>query len=179
MQDVILFENLIEKHTIENWKKYLTENLKMTRSGNSGSDNEMGIMHYACNQNRFPDHVSDSIIDIYNFLCDTLEPRCDLKFNREHMTQCVFNSYSYGEYSGVHQDNSNWTFIVYLNTEWKIDWGGATELYTEDRKRIRYSALPLGGDVLLFKSEIPHRSLVPERICTRDKFSLTFQCLTL
>ena len=43
MQDIILFENLIDTQTIENWKKYLTENLKLTRSGNSGSNNEMSM----------------------------------------------------------------------------------------------------------------------------------------
>lgn len=50
------------------------------------------------------------------------------------------------------------TFLIYLNSEWKYEWGGATELQTDDHTIFEY---PTPGKLVAFDSQTLHRACAP------------------
>jgi hypothetical protein len=74
-----------------------------------------------------------------------------------------FNGYTYGTEGYLHRDQNlpvdNYaqeTILVYCNSEWKPDWAGETQFFSEDRKEIVYSTLPWPNKIICFDSSIPH-----------------------
>lgn len=180
MQDILLFENLIEKKVIDSFREFMISQAPWTRGGNSGFNNENGMYHWACPfENMEESDLYYTAIDMFDLLIQRIEQNSDLKFNPDKVQQIVLNCYEYGNYSGPHKDNLDdenaISMILYLNTDWKPEWGGNTEFYDEAMQRVTSAVSPIGGDVVVFPGNLWHRGGDVSRICTKAKYSITYQ----
>jgi Rps23 Pro-64 3,4-dihydroxylase Tpa1-like proline 4-hydroxylase len=72
-----------------------------------------------------------------------------------------FNLIQRGGYLDVHADG-NWhdamrvhrrlNLILYLNADWKPEWGGALEFYDAQAERVEASVLPVGNRLVMFET---------------------------
>ena len=68
------------------------------------------------------------------------------------------------------EDNKrHFSFVYYLNPDWKPEFGGELEVYHGETNQIKLSVLPVGGTFILFKSDIEHE------VCTSkaERFSIS------
>lgn len=88
------------------------------------------------------------------------------------------NGQTFGQNGGFHQDSkkpNDWTFLLYLNVidSRYIDlWGGATEFETKDG---RFSQVPEPNLGILFKSDILHRGLSPNRYINEMRVTIAWK----
>lgn len=80
--------------------------------------------------------------------------------------ECHYAIYEPGHYYKRHTDTTTknnrrfFSFIIYLNPEWTDRDGGQLRAYSEtDHNTILFSALPLSGQMILFRSHIEHEVL--------------------
>lgn len=84
-------------------------------------------------------------------------------FGDRNVLRCYFNGYTFGTEGYIHKDQTKTipghkqeTILVFCTKEWKADWAGETQFFTEDQKNVVYSTLPLPNRVVCFNSSIPH-----------------------
>ncbi len=87
--------------------------------------------------------------------------------------RCYANSHTFGVEGYPHTDSTRdneTTYIVYLNPEWKRNWGGETAFY--EGEDIIKSVMPKFGRVVEFSSNIWHCARSVSRICPAQRFTL-------
>lgn len=180
MQDILLFEELIEKQAIDEFREYLISESAWRRGGTSGFNNENDLRHWACSFQKMKEcDLYYATINMFDLLVRRIEKMSDLRFDKDICQQIVLNCYEYGNYSGIHKDNLDndkaVSIILYLNTDWRPEWGGNTEFYDDEIKRVTTAVSPIGGDAVVFPGNIWHRGGDVARICTQPKYSITYQ----
>ncbi|MES2801005.1 MAG: 2OG-Fe(II) oxygenase [Bdellovibrionota bacterium] len=74
--------------------------------------------------------------------------------------ECHFAFYPPGHFYKKHIDQTKdnnkrfFSFVIYLNPDWKITDGGKLVGYSEERKL--FEVMPLFGEMIIFRSDIPH-----------------------
>lgn len=88
------------------------------------------------------------------------------------------NGYTYGTDGYPHiddpwigemfgEENVTETVVVYLNEDWKPEWGGETVLFNDSHDDIELAVLPKFGRALVFKSNQLHAGRSPSRKCPK------------
>jgi SM-20-related protein len=80
-------------------------------------------------------------------------------------------SHFYQRHSDQKKENNKrqFSFVYYLNPEWKPEYGGELVGYKGASDEIEFSVFPYGGTLALFKSDIEHEV----RISNSARFSIT------
>lgn len=87
--------------------------------------------------------------------------------------ECHYSIYNPGQFYRRHQDiteqknKRHFSFVIYLNPDWKTNEGGELIGYTGESVLFRVS--PDIGRMVLFRSDLEHEVLAPER----QRFTLT------
>lgn len=84
------------------------------------------------------------------------------------------NGQTYGLDGDWHQDSiekNEYTFVYYVNEEWKSNWGGET-LFSIDNKII--SVMPKHNKGILFPSNVSHYGKAPARDCYKLRVTIAF-----
>lgn len=87
--------------------------------------------------------------------------------------RCYANCHTYGVEGYPHTDSlhdEETTTVIYLNREWKREWGGETAFY-DGQENIK-SVMPAFGRVVMFASNIVHCARSVSRICPVARMTL-------
>lgn len=80
--------------------------------------------------------------------------------------RCYANQHFYGHEGAPHRDgdrDNETTTVLYINREWKREWGGETAFY--QGQEIIKSVMPKFGRLVMFPSNITHCARAVSRIC--------------
>jgi Rps23 Pro-64 3,4-dihydroxylase Tpa1-like proline 4-hydroxylase len=97
-------------------------------------------------------------------------------FQDSYLLKSYVNAHSYGTEGYPHIDSTidgDQTLVVYLNKEWKKEWGGESLIYDNDD--IIFAQLPKFNTGLLFNSELWHCARGVTRICPEIRTTLVFK----
>tara|TARA_R100000005_G_C4992671_1_gene199848 strand:+ start:674 stop:1171 length:498 start_codon:yes stop_codon:yes gene_type:complete len=87
------------------------------------------------------------------------------------------NGQTFGLGGDFHQDHSDYTFLIYANSEWDVLWGGRT-LFKEGLEDNNPLAItPLPRSAVLFNSKIYHYAESPTRECTTLRKTIAYKLI--
>lgn len=85
---------------------------------------------------------------------------------KEFIIEDVYaNGQTFGLGGDFHQDSSEYTFLIYANSEWDATWGGRTLFKTTLEEKNPLAVTPLPRSAILFDSKIWHYAESPSREC--------------
>lgn len=100
-------------------------------------------------------------------------------FNEQaKLIRCYANRHTFGTEGYIHTDTQrkeDQTCIVYMDEEWKADWGGETVFYNKEVTEIVKAVIPKFGQVVVFAGDIPHCAKPISRICSKVRTTLMFK----
>lgn len=84
------------------------------------------------------------------------------------------NIQTFGQESTYHRDGSetDWTFLVFLNSEWNAEWGGDFSIQLSPNDYIGFVPIPNSG--ILFRADVEHKGNAPNRLCMVARYSIAF-----
>lgn len=68
-----------------------------------------------------------------------------------------------------------YTFLLYGNNKWDVDWSGETKFYTSDLSEIAYSSIFKPGRAILFDGTIPHSAVPPSRLSNEPRYTFVIK----
>jgi Rps23 Pro-64 3,4-dihydroxylase Tpa1-like proline 4-hydroxylase len=100
------------------------------------------------------------------------------KYGLEDMKllRCYINAHTYGVEGYTHKDSSRddeWTVVLYLIDDWKVDWAGET-IVVEDGEIVK-SVIPKRNRALIFPGNHIHAARAVSRICYGLRRTLMFK----
>jgi hypothetical protein len=100
------------------------------------------------------------------------------KYSLEDMKllRCYINAHTYGVEGYTHRDSSRddeWTIVIYLIDDWKLDWAGET-IVIEDNDIVK-SVIPKRNRALIFPGNHFHAARAVSRICYGLRRTLMFK----
>jgi hypothetical protein len=142
------------------------------------SNHSMGYSHWNKDFTKFG---ATNGIDVSNRLQHTeLQQAWDyLKTNYfpdATLLRCYANAHTFGVEGYPHTDSirpSDQTIVVYLNKEWRREWGGETIIYNNDN--IEHAEMPKFNKGLIFPGNQWHVAKAPSRICPALRMTLMFK----
>lgn len=114
--------------------------------------------------------ISGAVLDAWNFIKEAYLPG-------HVLLRCYANTHTYGVEGYPHTDSlreHDATVVVYMNRNWKREWGGETLIY--DGQRIEHAELPAFNRGLIFKGNQLHCARGVTRICPDQRLTLMFKC---
>ena len=67
------------------------------------------------------------------------------------------NFQTFGQHGDFHEDDGEWTYLIYINPEWTYGHGGGTEFQTMDMTSV--VSYPVFNRVIKFNAKFNHRAL--------------------
>lgn len=114
--------------------------------------------------------INGPMLDAWNYIKTTYLP--------DHvLIRCYANAHTYGVEGYPHTDSKrdqDTTVVVYMNKDWKREWGGETLIYDGDT--IETASVPAFNRALLFKGNQWHCARSVTRICPDQRRTLMFKC---
>ncbi len=114
--------------------------------------------------------LSGVVLDAWNFIKEAYMP--------EHiLIRCYANTHTYGVEGYPHTDSlrpHDTTVVVYMNKNWKREWGGETLIYHGDS--IEHAELPAFNRGLIFRGDQLHCARGVTRVCPEQRLTLMFKC---
>jgi len=129
---------------------------------NAGGENGLDVV----------DKLTDPILSAWNYIKEN-------HFAGARLVRCYINGHTYGVEGYPHKDsirNGDKTLLVYLNQEWKRDWGGETVFY--DKDQVLYAELPKRNKAILFDGNVYHVAKGVTRACASLRVTLMFKITT-
>lgn len=150
---------------------------KMKWSYGWHSNNGMGYAHWNHDIVKAPtangldvsDRLSGVVLDAWNFIRDNYLP--------DHiLLRCYANSHTYGVEGYPHTDSrrqSDTTVVIYMNRDWRREWGGETVVY--DGNKIEHAELPAFNRAVMFNGSKWHCARGVTRICPEQRKTIMFK----
>lgn len=92
------------------------------------------------------------------------------------LLRCYANSHTFGVEGYPHTDSlrsCDYTTVIYLNKNWRREWGGETIIYKGDN--IEHAEIPKFNKALIFPGNKWHVAKAPSRICPDLRITLMFK----
>jgi hypothetical protein len=92
------------------------------------------------------------------------------------LLRCYTNSHTYGVEGYPHVDSMrsvDHTMVIYMNKEWKREWGGETTVYND--YDIIHAELPKYNRGIIFPGAAVHQARSVTRICPAQRITLMFK----
>lgn len=96
------------------------------------------------------------------------------------LVRCYANAHTYGVEGYPHTDSKrsyDTTVVLYMNKDWKREWGGETVIYNGND--ITTASVPEFNKALIFKGNEWHCARGVTRICPVQRKTLMFKCSTI
>jgi hypothetical protein len=161
--------NAVEKELREGpwyWGKNSTTNADGHWSRRFGTEHKDGDMWKG-----IEDSLEEPIAEVWNQL--------KKKFDEDDvLTRCYANGSTYGIDNKLHTDSTNKgskTFILFLNRNWNVDFGGETILFNDKENSVIFSKVPRFNDGLLFDGNIWHRATSITKYARDIRITLMFK----
>ncbi|CAB5220304.1 Oxoglutarate/iron-dependent dioxygenase [uncultured Caudovirales phage] len=154
---------------------------KMKWSYGWHSNNGMGYAHWNSDIAKAPtangldisDRLSGVVLDAWNYIRET--------YLQDHiLLRCYANSHTYGVEGYPHTDSRRQfdkTVVIYMNREWKREWGGETMVY--EGSRIEHAELPAFNRALIFNGSKWHCARGVTRICPEQRRTIMFKAVKM
>lgn len=87
------------------------------------------------------------------------------------------NGQTFGQSGSIHQDSvlpNHETLLIYMNTEWDINWGGETVFLDHESKDTKYF-LPDPNAALLFPSNLYHFAKAPTKEFYGIRYTIAYK----
>jgi len=123
-----------------------------------------------------PTDVSDRLPDAFSDVWEVVNK--EFFGGVAKLTRCYSNRHTFGTEGYVHTDTDraqDQTCVVYLDEEWRAEWGGETNFYNDEQTEIIKSVLPVFGRTAVFPGNIPHCARGVTRICPKVRTTLMFK----
>lgn len=76
----------------------------------------------------------------------------------------------------VHTDSMHGkTFLLYMNLEWELEWGGHTLFMDEKLTDAKCTCLYKTGRAVVFDGSIPHMIMTPSVFCPTNRYTFVIQ----
>lgn len=146
------------------------------------SNPTVGFAHW--NQ-KFADHeLLENGLDISDLLTDeTLQSAWQYiqenYFPNHILLRCYANAHTYGIEGYPHSDSNriqDETVVIYLNKNWRKEWGGETSIFIEEN--VEKAVLPKYNRAVIFPGAAQHVSRNVTRICPDLRITLMFKIST-
>lgn len=99
-------------------------------------------------------------------------------YAKDHiLLRCYSNAHTYGVEGYPHKDSNrsvDKTILVYINKDWKKEWGGETVVF-DNKEQIIASQLPSYNTGIMFNGDSWHCARPPSRICPELRITLMFK----
>lgn len=89
------------------------------------------------------------------------------------------NGQTHGQPGHLHIDldsPNGYTFLLYMNSYWHVEWGGSTVLYDHNTGKVE-QILPIPNTGVLFKGNLLHYGSEPSRHCKVLRMSVAFKLI--
>lgn len=150
---------------------------KMNWSYGWHSNNGMGYAHWNHDIAKAPtangldvsDRLSGVVLDAWNFIRDNHLPG-------HILLRCYANAHTYGVEGYPHTDSrrsDDVTVVIYMNRDWKREWGGETIIYDDDK--IEHAELPAFNRAVIFDGSKWHCARGVTRICPEQRRTIMFK----
>ena len=97
----------------------------------------------------------------YLDLLDGKKYKKEVNYISSHFPTSIVRAYvnyqTFGQHGDFHQDDGEWTYLIYINPEWSYDDGGGTEFQTMDMTSV--VSYPVFNRVVKFNANFNHRAL--------------------
>jgi SM-20-related protein len=100
------------------------------------------------------------------------------KYPGAALLRCYANQHTYGTGGFPHTDADRpgeFTTVLYVNSEWRREWGGPTLIWDEEGEEIDRAVLPRPGRLLTFLGTRFHMATEPTRICPVARTVLVYK----
>lgn len=160
MNDIQIFDNVFD----DDDKKKIIKKIDNCywKFGHSGIYNTHRVFWFT--QLKEDKFFSTHLFDLVQF---KIGAQCELR-------RVFANGQTYGQdgdWHSDHADDDQYTFVYYVNEEWKPEWGGETS-FRKDNKII--SVLPQHNRGVLFPGAITHCGKAPSRECHKLRVTIAF-----
>lgn len=94
------------------------------------------------------------------------------------LVRAYANRHTFGTEGYPHTDTDRMedqTCVIYLNRDWKAEWGGETTFYNPEKTEILNAVMPRFGRAVIFPGNIPHCARAVSRICPEVRTTLMFK----
>lgn len=141
------------------------------------SNNSMGYAHWnhdiakagTANGLNIEDRLNGVVAEAWNFIKSSYLP--------DHiLLRCYANAHTYGVEGYPHTDSrrsQDTTVVVYLNKDWRREWGGETLIY--NGSNIESATLPVFNRAVIFDANKWHCARGVTRICPEQRRTLMFK----
>ena len=99
------------------------------------------------------------------------------KYNIEKYERIYCNAHTHGIEPHRHCDDGDFTMIYYPRLDWKMEWGGGTTVYNNQRTNIDKHVPYKGNRLLVFNAELPHKAMPVSRECYELRTCIVFKVL--
>lgn len=141
------------------------------------SNKKMGYSHW---NHDFAHRGVDNGLDCSHEIPQELQAAWDFLqkeyFGSRTLLRCYTNAHTFGVEGYPHTDSTrdvDYTALIYLNHNWKREWGGETVVYADDR--IVHAELPRYNHGLVFLGREWHCARSVSRICPDLRRTLMFK----
>jgi hypothetical protein len=128
--------------------------------GQGGSENGLDITH----------NIQEPVLlEAWQYLKTIYWPQADL-------LRCYVNAHTFGVEGYPHVDSTradDKTMVMYMNKDWRREWGGETIVY--DGNRIAHAELPAYNRGIVFYGNQTHQARAVTRICPDARMTLMFK----
>lgn len=95
------------------------------------------------------------------------------------LIRCYVNAHTYGIDGYPHRDSKHsgdLTGVLYLNREWRREWGGETAIY--DNEEIHGAVMPRWNRLVVFPSAVYHAARSLTRVCPEARLCFVVKART-
>lgn len=99
--------------------------------------------------------------------------KSDVKIDRSYIN-VYFPNTPIAVHSDHHSPNAV-SLLMFINTQWHVDWAGELHFFNDDLTEITKAVLPKAGRGVLFDSIIPHTARNPSILSPIPRYTLTIK----
>jgi hypothetical protein len=171
------FDNFLPVE-LANQLEQVVGGLKWTHGWESNKSMAMGFAHWnhdLANAGRhngldIADCINGVVRNVWDFIQSTYLPDYIL-------IRCYANAHTYGVEGYPHTDSmrdQDKTVVVYMNKDWRREWGGETLIYDGDK--VELASVPAFNRGLIFEGKKWHCARGVTRICPDLRRTIMFKC---
>ena len=97
------------------------------------------------------------------------------KYSVDDFVRLYCNAHTYGVEPHIHVDDGDFTMIYYPKLDWKLEWGGGTFVYDEEKTRVEKLAEYKGNRLIVFDAWRPHQAQSVRRECYELRTCVVFK----
>lgn len=157
-----VFPNIIPQENFIELSNLLS-NGSWTFTGNSGDG---GFTFW------YKDLINESMFreDVFNLICT----QTNKKFK---LLQVYANGQTHGQPGHLHLDSQDgYTFLIYMNTFWNVEWGGNTVFFNDETKETA-QVCPTPNLGILFHGSVLHYGADPSRHFNGLRMTVAYKLL--